>query len=533
MCIRFGEKFISRILAFLGRLLGRWQGSAVASGLFFCAFYALLVNIPFWVASRWLGLLPIGWFCLEYSVVGLLSLFAPRILTVILLLLVIAADLINAVCKTYYMAPKSCLANVGGLCDFSGIRILYLAVVVFLIFLVVAIAAVIPPKAILRPIRWWAAMCLIGFVLVSVSADYVAISHEAGLLVNPFRASRPNDTNKYGDRSNLWIGRYPSIRLRRDQQIFGRESHVSSSSAKDYPSMPSATSAALGAAGITTGRSAKELPDLVVIVVESWGLYEDSSVRNALVQSYFQQELLARYKLVQGTVPFIGPTVVGEARELCDSTMGDHIIDANAHELQSCLPDRLARLGYHSVAIHGMSERMFDRRAWYERVGFQKRLFRDQLQQQELPVCDGAFVGICDAAIANQIGHSLETERTYPEFVYWMTLGSHLPVSVPSGLPAGDSCSINPFLAQQPALCSWYQLVANVHESVSRLAMTTLSRPTVFVVVGDHAPPFATPAIRDQFSQAAVPYLVLIPREGMPKGREVASSAGQTRHRND
>jgi hypothetical protein len=61
-------------------------------------------------------------------------------------------------------------------------------------------------------------------------------------------------------------------------------------------------------------------------------------------------------------------------------------------------------------------------------------------------------------------------------------------------------------------LCSWYQLVANVHRSVAQLALDPLSRPTVFVIVGDHAPPFGDPSLRDRFSQSDVPYVVLVPR---------------------
>jgi len=504
--------FISPPLTLLGRLLNCWQRSGVVSGIIFIAFYALLANIPFWAASRWLALLPIGWFCLEYAVVGLLALVVPRILTAALLLLAIAADLTNAVSKTYYMAPTVCFANVRSLYELSGVRIVSLASVILLVLIIVLIAAFLPTESIRGPIRLWVALCLIGLVATAVSVDCVAISREVGKLTNPFRVIRPSDTNKFSSFNSLWVGRYPAIRLRRDQQMFGRERRVSHSSAEVYPSMPAATSVAIRSANIAPGRNSKDLPNLVVVVVESWGVNADPSVRNALVQSYFQRELLSRYKLVQGTVPFIGSTVVGEARELCGNTMGFHIIDASAQELQGCLPDKLAALGYRSAALHGMSEHMFDRGTWYRKIGFEKVLFRDELQQEGLPTCNGALIGTCDAAIANQIGALLEAEKTYPEFVYWMTLGSHLPVSVPSSLPKADSCSISPPLMQHPALCSWYQLVANVHESVSQLAMTKLARPTAFIIVGDHAPPFANPAIRDTFSGISVPYIELIPR---------------------
>jgi hypothetical protein len=86
-------------------------------------------------------------------------------------------------------------------------------------------------------------------------------------------------------------------------------------------------------------------------------------------------------------------------------------------------------------------------------------------------------------------------------------------VSISVALPGAASCSVTPLLSTQPALCSWYQLVANVHESVSRLALEQLGRPTVFVIVGDHAPPFANPELRGQFSNTEVPYVLLVPRQ--------------------
>jgi hypothetical protein len=50
-------------------------------------------------------------------------------------------------------------------------------------------------------------------------------------------------------------------------------------------------------------------------------------------------------------------------------------------------------------------------------------------------------------------------------------------------------------------------------ERVSQLAVEVHDRPTVFVLVGDHAPPFGDPQLRNQFSTTQVPYLMLTPRQ--------------------
>ena len=109
-------------------------------------------------------------------------------------------------------------------------------------------------------------------------------------------------------------------------------------------------------------------------------------------------------------------------------------------------------------------------------------------------------------------GRRLAKDDPHPYFIHWMTLNSHLPVLVPSTLASGAPCSPALSLSPNTALCSWYQLVANVHQSVSGMAMSGLGRPTVFVIVGDHTPPFVEPAVRDRFSRSVVPYVLLIPR---------------------
>jgi phosphoglycerol transferase MdoB-like AlkP superfamily enzyme len=195
--------------------------------------------------------------------------------------------------------------------------------------------------------------------------------------------------------------------------------------------------------------------------------------------------------------------------------------------LSGCLPGRLAAMGYRTLAVHGMNGNMFSRSDWYSRIGFQEQWFHNELMRQGLPDCLGAFFGTCDAAIADWIGRRLGGHDD-PYFVHWVTLNSHLPVPVPSLLQNGASCSLTPLLSRKPALCAWYQLVLNVHESVSRLSMTTFARPTVFVIVGDHAPPFTDPGLASQFSSTDVPYVLLVPRGDRESRTLVAGVANFT-----
>jgi hypothetical protein len=355
-------------------------------------------------------------------------------------------------------------------------------------------------------------MCLIAFAVMIACADFVSMRLATGHFPNPLQQT------SLVDGTDLRISRVPRlsrnfiIRMARLELVeAGNRARETAAAVPAFP-VSSAAAKAMRVAGLDSGKSNQELPNLVIVVVESWGLAVNTPLQQALIQPYLQPNLDARYEVDQGTVPFYGPTIAGEARELCGNSIGFHLMNASANELKGCLPGRLAALGYHTIALHGMNGHMYRRSSWYKTIGFQERWFNDQLKEQGLPDCMGAIVGTCDANLAEWIGRRLAGDDSHPYFVHWMTLNSHLPVLVPSTLPAGAPCLSALSLRPDSPLCSWYQLVANVHQSISQLAMSNLSRPTVFVIVGDHAPPFADPSERGQFSASVVPYVLLIPR---------------------
>lgn len=256
-----------------------------------------------------------------------------------------------------------------------------------------------------------------------------------------------------------------------------------------------------------------ERPNVVLIVVESWGLLNDPAMAKRLVAGYDSPAVTANFNVTTGVAPYGGLTVPGEARELCHSTIGMGLIKASSEQLQSCLPTLMQKRGYDTIALHGYVGQMFYRNEWYPKIGFQRTFFRHDLEQHGLPLCSGAFPGICDASITKFIGDKLlSADNDKPKFVYWVTLNSHLPVPIHPSLPSDDYCSALPSLRESAALCSWFRLERNVHQSVADLAASKLARPTIFVVVGDHAPPFGSSSLREQFSKSAVPYVILTPR---------------------
>ena len=481
--------------------------------LYFVVFYAVIANLPYWIASQEFGFSHrLGWFCTEFSMVGLLALFVPPIFAGALLLSVIAVDMVAGVCGTFYLSIPVSLLNTGVFHALSSPRQHAAVGVVLLVLLMAVFAAYMPGTSIRGKDRWRAATCLIAFAVFCVSVDSILYTCSTGHLPNPLRMSAVADGADLSLSRVPRLARIPIIKLVHLEMIDARTRASEKANHSSTFFVPSATAAAISYEGLSLGKSSQELPNLVIVLVESWGLATDLPLNEALVQPYLQPELRARYEVVQGTVPFHGATIAGEARELCGDSIGFHLSSASANELKGCLPARLTALGYHDIALHGMNGYFFRRSTWYRTIGFQEIWFNDRFRQQGLPDCLGAFIGTCDAAVADWIKRRLEVKSADPDFVHWMTLNSHLPLLVPSILPNGAPCLPAQSLTPRTPLCSWYQLVANVHQSVSQLAMGALARPTIFVIVGDHAPPFADIALQNRFSQTVVPYVLLLPR---------------------
>lgn len=267
------------------------------------------------------------------------------------------------------------------------------------------------------------------------------------------------------------------------------------------------------AAWLSGPADAESDPNVVEVVVESWGLLLNADLQKAMMAPYTAPSITRRYRIKTGAVPFTGLTVPGEARELCRSAMGFGILHPEATTARQCLPQEFDARGYETIAIHGYQGEMFQRSTWYPKLGFERTLFAQDMDDLGLPHCAGAFPGICDGAIAGLIEDRLrDPGDTEPKFIYWVTLNSHIPVPARPDLSDDAACAAQPALRASMALCSWFRLVQAVQTSMSRVAAGASERPTVFLLVGDHAPPFANPRLRGQFSSSMVPYVMLTPK---------------------
>ncbi len=465
-------------------------------------FYAIVANVPFWIASHYFGLVVKGWFNLEFVVIGILSVFIRRWITIALLAGAILVDLLSGIGSTYWLSGSEMICSADSVLAITASRISDVVLVLTSILCVCFAIKAVAGMDMTGRERTGIAVSLAIFLCMCAAFD-VATGHTS------FRLDRQLGT--------IRLTRIPTHALYQSElDRWSREARIASSTDGSVPA--AAMKMIRFDSSMYTLSSAK--PNLVLILVESWGMPLASNLKESLFLPYMSKDLVMRYTLSRGAIPFRGATVAGEARELCESTMGLGVLSASESRLRTCLPTRLNEMGYHTLGIHGFSAKMFERGEWYRRIGFGETMFLDQLQSEGLPVCPGPFPGICDAAISSWIGNQLQKSTGSPQFIYWVTLNSHLPVPIPNQVKDAPSCAEIPAVAESEALCSWYQLEFNVHRSVAALARREAERPTVFIIVGDHAPPFASSALREQFSDQVVPFVMLVPKKNTPKDQQ-------------
>lgn len=251
---------------------------------------------------------------------------------------------------------------------------------------------------------------------------------------------------------------------------------------------------------------------VMIVLVESMGL----PIRGELL-AWLEGNIAPPgsngHEVSRAPVEFRGPTTWGELRTLCGLDGSYDKLDGS--RAGGCLPLQLKKFGWTSIGYHGFTGNMFDRRSWWPIVGIEQRYFAEQLRSTTGRQCGAAFRGICDQDVLVAAAARLGPRQ----LVYVLTLNTHLPME-PQPVPAPLQllCS----RAEAPAeacqlLAAFGSLLAEIH----RLAEA--HPETLFLVVGDHAPPFRERNARKVFAADAVPAWLLVPREPRPVATAIRS----------
>ena len=251
--------------------------------------------------------------------------------------------------------------------------------------------------------------------------------------------------------------------------------------------------------------------NVVLVIVESLGNFIDADARNRIVAPIYDKRITDQYSVSYGTIPYYGSTTSGEMRELCDTRAPfAEFVKSSGY---SCLPERLYMRGYRTTAVHAFYSGMFERNKWYPMVGIHNMDFAEKLMPQMKRRCGAAFRGVCDADLPPVI-ERLAAESTQPNFIYWLTLNTHIPVA-PGEALTNFHCARadNGFGLQR--VCAMAELWHDVFRAVADLALNPAVGPAEILVVGDHAPPLWSKKGRAEFEAGKVAWYRLTPRSGV------------------
>jgi hypothetical protein len=250
---------------------------------------------------------------------------------------------------------------------------------------------------------------------------------------------------------------------------------------------------------------------VLVVMVEAMGQPTDPALRQRLTDLWARPEVRARYEVSSGETLFYGSTTSGEMRELC-GRWGDYDQVMERAD-PACLPARLASRGYHSQAWHSFNGSFFNRTSWYPNIGFAEMRFWPELRDGGAERCPGVFSGACDRDVPRQIGAALKAARQ-PQFLYWLTVNSHLPVLRSKRLQTETCDRFDPTLDREsPMTCRLLQLFDQTGRALAREIVAADFPAADILIVGDHIPPFFDRHHRSQFEPDRVPWILLRPRD--------------------
>lgn len=230
---------------------------------------------------------------------------------------------------------------------------------------------------------------------------------------------------------------------------------------------------------------------ILLIVNESLGKATNPDIQAALLAPLYEHQLYYDY-IEDGAFSFVGPTVSGELRELCqkNATVMD-ISRVEDKEFSNCLPALLREQGYDTYSVHGAAGGLYDRLRWYPLIGFNHVLFKEDFTVAR--DCK-SFSGKCDYDLFEPIADIFTSKQKV--MLYWLTLNTHAPYD--------DKLFVDGFNCQDFSLKENSEACLNFKQQyqffyrLSEYVQDDRMKGVEVYVVGDHAPPIMS--LKDNYS---------------------------------
>jgi hypothetical protein len=246
----------------------------------------------------------------------------------------------------------------------------------------------------------------------------------------------------------------------------------------------------------------------LLVVVESFGLIRDSSIRQKFFNSVLSEFQKNGWKGSLGNTPFKGSTTAAEMRELL-SLLGDYRFFLNQtkkSKYTSIFDVKLAQ-GYETIGVHSFAGNMFERNLWWKTIGIKSSYFMEDIlleNRYTLQLNYDTPLTSCQDEDAFDFLQSKVVGKQ-KVFGYLLSVNSHLPYIG----HFRDATASSAFIRNFDGLTDEgrNQLI-RIRSFLSYIAQNLdLGKWSNVLIVGDHMPPFLNKTDRDFYSAEKVPYL--------------------------
>ncbi|MFA6037117.1 MAG: sulfatase-like hydrolase/transferase [Legionellales bacterium] len=446
--------------------------------LLYVAFFLVVPNLIFYILSHTFFVKGV-WIDIDYLILGFLLYYLPFLISYLLFVVIVSLDIIYSVLPGFHFTDANVIRSIE--------HVLYLDVMSISLIAGLGLIILYAVLKLLKKIasKQAALSCLL-MLFVILGADTLLGKRETtDFSQKKFSSSLINNFRK-----NL------------QEESIGDEMKISGT-------MPAVSDV------IHTHLATEKMPNHVVyIVLESIAYFNEQAANDLQWQAFSHENMANRYDIQTGIIPFKGSTVPAEMREFCRMEVETINPDLTKIDTKACLIEQFKNNDFHTLSFHGFTGLFFNRFEWYPELGFDEMFFINDIDRKIGPVrCnEGAFFeATCDESILQLIHTELLNSEHEKVFIYWLTLNTHLPVVKP--MDGKLDCSLSPTTAQFEDLCHLAQQHdALFNEMVSVMTDPNLP-PTLFVLVGDHAPPFLSKEILATMDNDHVPYMILWPKQ--------------------
>ena len=256
-------------------------------------------------------------------------------------------------------------------------------------------------------------------------------------------------------------------------------------------------------------RSSPGTHQIVFVIVESLGVLSLDPSREILFGPLLS--LTNQYVFERGFVQFSGITIDAEKREFygLKTTFATDLV-LPSKPLTDILVDR----GYELFAFHNYYSAMYNRRQSLIEIGFTNVVFLDDLLKanNNIELSGVLLRGATDRAMVSSISSVLTSEKlNRNQFVYWLTLSSHLPVDIKysSRLKKMQRFENEKYKLLPVPVLHHETILGDTIDNVYKLLSFNPAINCDVIVVGDHAPPFGEDKYKNLYSKNIVPYLIM------------------------